>query len=49
MSGLTDGSIKLWDAQSASHEDVEEVGHTNYVCSVAVHPSGRLVASGSGD
>ncbi|WWC59183.1 uncharacterized protein I303_101732 [Kwoniella dejecticola CBS 10117] len=46
IAGSENGKIVIWDLQSKSVMQVLE-GHTSTVVALAVHPSGRIVASGS--
>ena len=48
VSGSADKTVRVWDARTGACVHTLE-GHTDYVLSVAVHPLGTLLASGSED
>ena len=48
VSGSSDGTLKIWDAESA--EQLQTLtGHTSKVLSVAFSPDGKRIVSGSRD
>ncbi|KAI5122866.1 hypothetical protein M0805_003159 [Coniferiporia weirii] len=48
-SGLGDGTLRIWDAQTGSHVGEPLTGHSKGVWSVAYSPDGRHIVSGSDD
>lgn len=48
ISGSKDRSVQFWDPRSAATHLMLQ-GHKNSVISVAVSPSGKAFATGSGD
>ncbi|KAL1663070.1 quinon protein alcohol dehydrogenase-like superfamily [Schizophyllum commune] len=49
VSGLLDGTLRLWDAETGRQIGGAMRGHDSTVCSVAFSPDGLRIASGSED
>ena len=49
ISGSSDKTIRIWDAETGAAVGKPLEGHTNWVQSVAYSPDGRHIISGSGD
>ena len=49
VTGLGDGTIRIWDAETGSAVGKSLEGHTDLVVSVAYSPDGRHIISGSFD
>ena len=49
VSGSSDMTIRLWDAQTGDQVGSPLQGHTSFVNSVAFSPDGRYIVSGSDD